>query len=164
MSANLERIKAEGEKRIKQLEYIKQKFGKLVRTDLIGYSPVMHVEETNKDIARIRSNISVADTVYDRAGMLDSAKTKQFCDYFRAIVVYEEIVFELRQLFDGMFGSNIHYMFQNPEGKQDKEAELAYLTEHPEKVDAYVAGQRVRIRSSQPGQYVTIDETLPYGL
>ena len=164
MSANLEKIKAEGEKRIKQLEHIKQKFGKLVRTDLIVYSPVAHVEETDKDIARIRSNISVADVVYDQAGMLSSAKTQQICDFFRAIVVYREIVFELRQLLDGSFGSNIRYWFQNPEGKNDKEAELDFLSQHPEKMDAYLRSQRERIHSSQNSRYVVIDETLPFGL
>ena len=164
MSANLIRLEKEGEKRIRQLEHIKAKFGKLKRDDLIAYSPLTYVRDTEKDINRIRSNMEIAASVYDASGMLDDDKTERFCNLFRAIVVYREVLCEMRQLLDGTFGINLGYLFLNPEKKNDTETELAYLTEHPEQIDDYMRRQRERLRATQIYKYVSIDETVPFGL
>ena len=164
MSANLIKLQKEADKRIRQLEHIKEKFGRLKRDDLIAYSPATYVEETEKDVKRIRSNVEVAASVYDASGLLDDAKTERFCNFFRALVVYREVVCEIRQLLDGTFGINLGYMYLNPDGKQDKDAELEYLTQNPDRIDEYLRRQRERLRATQNYKYVQIDESLPYGI
>ena len=164
MSANYETLKQEAKKRIEQLTHVKKKFGKLRRTDTATYSPETFVWETEKDIERIRSNVKVAEKVYEDSGLLTDELTRRFCAHFRAIVVYDEITCELRQLLDGVFGANLPYLFLNPEKKCDKEAELAYLASNPSDIGKYVARQRARLRETTNACHVTIDESLPYGL
>lgn len=164
MSVNLDLLTKECDKRVKQLEHIKEKFGKLTRTDLTVFAPVTYVWEMDKDIERIRSNVRVANDVYDKNGMLTADLTKRFCDYFRAIVVYDEVTFELRQLLDCSFAVNLPYLFLNPEKKQDKDEELSYITDNLAKVEEYLTLQRKRIRECQNSKYVKIDESIPFGL
>ena len=164
MSANLEKLRKEGDKRIRQLEYIKEKFGTLARNDIVVYAPVDYIAEADRDIARIRSTLSVADTVYDRSGQLDDVKTERFLRFFRAIVVYREFVYEIRRLLDDPFGMNLFYRYLNPAGTKDKEAEIEYLTENPQLVNSYIKNQRDYIKSTNNYRYVKIDETVPFGL
>lgn len=164
MSANLDILKREADKRISQLQYIRQKFGRLRRDDLLVFSVSDHVAEVDKDIERVRSNVKVAEEVYDGCGLLDDDKTRQFCSMLRAIVVYREVVYELRKLLDCAFGANVNYMYLNPEGRYDAEAELSYLTLHPDLVPDYLRRQRAYIHSFQNANYVEIDETVPFGL
>lgn len=164
MSVYFESLKREGEKRIKQLEYIREKFGRLTRSDMIMYSPLTYIQEVDKDVQRIRSNLKVVEEVYEGSGALTNAIADRFGNFFRAIVVYSEVVFELRQLLDCAFGVNICYYYLNPDRKEDKEAELNYLAEHPDKVAEYLELQRKRLRETQNAKYVKIDEAVPYGL
>lgn len=164
MSANYEILTKEAGKRIKQLEHIKGKFDKLKRTDAATYAPTAYAQEVEKDAERIRSNLKVARDVYDDGGLLTDAVTRRFCDFFRALVVYDEITCEIRQLHDCVFGTNLTYLFLNPEKKCDKDAELAYLASNPSEIPLYVTRQRTRIHSSTNARHVTIDESLPYDL
>ena len=159
MSANYEILAKEADKRIRQLEHIKGKYGRFTRADSAIYA-----REMETDAERIRSNLKVAREVYDDGGLLTDAVTRRFCDFFRAMVVYDEITCELRQLLDCVFGTNLTYLFLNPERKCDKDAELNYLTSDQAKIGEYVALQRARLHSSTNARHVTIDESLPFEL